>query len=111
MQKMEEIVTNSDIRRPLWILNVWWNLLRIIKHMNNSIDPILNRKILQMVCKPQYKKRCQCLLRVAVYDVTWSALLRDDVIGQSRRHAYSVVGICLLKTYYIFFIHDKPIGI
>ena len=77
--------------------------------MNNSVDPIWNRKIVQRGCKPQHYKRYQCLLRVAVYDVTWSALLRGDVIEPSRRHAYSVVDICLQKTHHNLFIHDKPI--
>ena len=43
------------------------------------------------------------------YDFTWSALIRDDVITQSRKHAYSVAGVCLYKKHYNLFTQYKHV--
>ena len=52
-------------------------------------------KFLQYERKLSLYNRCRCFRRVAVYDVTWSDLARDDIISQLRWRVYSVGDRCL----------------
>ena len=66
---------------------------------------ILFRIISTLSTRFKREKSCKCGVNhtitrgasvwVTVYDVTWSGLIRDDVIKKSRKNAYSVGDICL----------------
>ena len=65
-----------------------------IRWRSKSVSRSWNWWKVWLVRKSLYN-RCQCFGRVAVYDITWSALVHDGVISQSRKCVHSVKVTCL----------------